>query len=135
MNILNWIFKEYVTETRDDDGKVTSIAINIKLIDGADFQIKSVINKTKTDFNDSTLYRTREEYIYNTVVAEESFTYDIPSDDQTTATWHNYEAPHDITNDDEFQAKSEKWATDYRQTSNYIDIIARLTGIKDNYNG
>lgn len=106
------------TENRTD-GVVTSITVLIKGWRHAQLSYSA----SKVDENGDT-YTPID--FKATAEVQDSFTWNVPAEHQTSATWHNHTHPHDDANDVEYVAKLEKWQELIPQESEYQTKITSL---------
>jgi len=101
------------TENRNDDGLVISLDIIVH-------------GWRETHLPGTITFNSGEEFTNYAEEGEaksESFNWPIPSELQTTCTWHNHEHPHNEENDDEYGEKSLQWIKQIMLTQDYIDAI------------
>ena len=106
------------TENRTD-GVVTSITVLIK---GWRYsQLSYSAPKVNADGDTVTPINYKA-----TSEVQDSFTWDVPTEHQTSTVWHNHTHPHDDENDVEYNAKMIKWQELIPQESEYQTILTNL---------
>jgi len=101
------------TENRTD-GVVKSITVVIKgwLTDSA-----PMINKTTS--SDEIVKHV--DWTQDATITSVPFTWYVPNDLQTTATWHGHQHPHNEANDDTYLPLMKQWLTLIKATDKYTE--------------
>ena len=101
------------------DGVVTSITVLIKGWRHSQLSYSA----SKVDENGDT-YTPLD--FKATAEVQDSFTWNVPAEHQTSKVWHNHTHPHDDENDEEYNAKMIEWQKLIPQESEYQTILANL---------
>ncbi len=120
----NLITEEFVKETRTS-GTVTSLTIKLVAYDGDNNMTTVTGDDSYLTHDDSTWKeravdgKTYYDWDNCTALASKSFTYTVPTDDQTSLT-QGTSHPHNESNELAYQAKRMAWTESYQASATYI---------------